>query len=135
MNPPALPAALLRLPRGTIRGRRVVGYWAWELDVAPPSWRAGTRFVHEIWTPSRFSAAALAPLAPGRVRVVPHPVATCPPAPSRLTRADFGLPDDAVVVLVSFSLASSYARKNPLGRDRRVSARAFDVAARTGCSC
>ncbi len=114
VNAPSLPASLLRLPGGTIRGRRVVGYWAWELNVAPPAWRVGARFVHEIWTPSRFSAAALEPLAPGRVRVVPHPVATCPPAPAKLNRTDFGLPQDAVLVLVSFSLASSFERKNPL---------------------
>ena len=115
VNAPQLPAALLRLGRGRLRGREVVGYWAWELDVAPPSWRAGARFVHAIWTPSRFSAAALEKLAPGRVRVVPHPVAASPPQPSALGRADFGLPQAAIVVLVSFSLASSFERKNPLG--------------------
>ncbi len=113
VNAPSLPAALLRLPRGLLRGRRVIGYWAWELGVVPDVWRHGARFVHEIWAPSQFTAAALEPLAPGRVRVVPHPVAACPPAPSGLGRADFGLPDAAVLVLVSFSLASSYARKNP----------------------
>jgi glycosyltransferase involved in cell wall biosynthesis len=114
VNPPVLPAALLRLPRGALRGRRIVGYFAWELPTIPPNWHAGAAFVHEIWVPSRFSAAALEPLAPGRVRVVPHPVAVRPPVPSRLTRADFSLPDAAFVVLTSFSLASSFARKNPL---------------------
>ncbi len=114
INAPMLPSALLRLPRALLRGRRIIGYWAWELPVAPANWAAACGLVHDIWTPSRFSAAALAPLAPGRVRVVPHPLAASPPAPSALTRADFGLPDDAVIVLVSFSLASSFARKNPL---------------------
>ena len=114
VNAPILPAALLRLPRGFLRGRRVIGYWAWELAVVPDGWRVGVPFVHEIWTPSRFSARALERLAPGRVRVVPHPVAASPPLPSRLGRADFGLPERAVLVLVSFSLASSYVRKNPL---------------------
>ena len=113
VNAPSLPAALLRMPRGRLRGRQVVGYWAWELGVVPDVWRHGAIFVHQIWAPSRFTAAALEPLAPGRVRVVPHPVAASPPAPSRLGRADFGLPEGAVIVLVSFSLASSYARKNP----------------------
>jgi glycosyltransferase involved in cell wall biosynthesis len=47
--------------------------------------------------------------------VVPHPVAAAPPAPSSLDRAAFGLPRDAVVVLASFNLASSFERKNPLG--------------------
>ena len=115
VNSPMMPAALLRLPRSLMRGRRVIGYWAWELPVVPPAWRTGARFVHEIWTPSRFSAAALEAMAPGRVRVVNHPVAARPPVPSTLSRQDFGLPDDAIVVLVSFSLASSFERKNPLG--------------------
>ena len=115
VNSPVLPAALLRLPRSLIRGRRVIGYWAWELPVVPAAWQTGVRFVHEVWTPSRFSAGAIEPLAPGRVRVVNHPVAARPPVPSGLSRSDFGLPDDAVVVLVSFSLASSFERKNPLG--------------------
>ena len=36
------------------------------------------------------------------------------PEPSALDRAAFGLPQTAVVVLVSFNLASSFERKNPL---------------------
>jgi glycosyltransferase involved in cell wall biosynthesis len=114
VNAPMLPAALLRLPRGALRGRRIIGYWAWELPTVPPAWRTGAASVHEIWAPSRFTAAALETLAPGRIRVVPHPVAARPPAPSALTRADFALPDSGFVVLTSFSLASSFARKNPL---------------------
>lgn len=114
VNAPALPLALLRVRRGLLRGRRVVGYWAWELPVAPPGWRVGVPFVHEVWAPSRFTAAALEALAPGRVRVVPHPVAAAPPRPSGLGRAAFGLPEGAVVTLVAFNLASSLERKNPL---------------------
>jgi glycosyltransferase involved in cell wall biosynthesis len=114
INAPMLPAALLRLPRALLRGRRIIGYWAWELPVVPPAWSPAASLIHEIWAPSRFSAGALEPLAPGRVRVVPHPVAVSPPNPSALGRADFGLPADAVITLVSFSLASSFARKNPL---------------------
>jgi len=114
INAPMLPAALLRLPRALLRGRRIIGYWAWELPVVPNNWAAAASLVHDIWAPSRFSADALERLAPGRVHVVPHPVALSPPQPSGLTRADFGLPEEAVIVLVSFSLASSFARKNPL---------------------
>jgi glycosyltransferase involved in cell wall biosynthesis len=114
-NAPVLPLSLLRLPRGLVRGRRIIGYWAWELPVVPEAWREGVPFVHEVWAPSRFTAEALAPLLPGRVRVVPHPLAAAPPRPAPLGRADFGLPESAVVVLVSFNLASSFERKNPLG--------------------
>jgi len=114
VNAPLLPAALLRLPRRLLRGRRVIGCWAWELPVVPDTWRAGVPFVHEAWVPSRFTAAALEPMMPGRVRVVPYCVASRPPAPSALDRAAFGLPSGPVVTLTSFSLASSFARKNPL---------------------
>jgi glycosyltransferase involved in cell wall biosynthesis len=112
-NPPELPLALIRLGRSVVRGRRVIGYWIWELPVVPPSWREGLGFVHEVWTASRFAAGALAAVAPN-VRVVPLPVAMHPPAPSGLGRADFGLPADAVVTLLRFNLASSLERKNPL---------------------
>ncbi len=118
-NAPMLPWALLRLPRGLVRGRRVIGCWAWELPVVPDSWRIGLGFVHEIWAVSHFTAEAFRAWVPPEagilVRTVPHPVAVAPPEPSRLSRADFGLPDAAVIVLVSFSLASSNVRKNPMG--------------------
>ncbi|MEJ1977399.1 MAG: hypothetical protein WDN49_16135 [Acetobacteraceae bacterium] len=114
VNAPHVATALLGLGRGMLRGRRVIGCWAWELPVAPPDWRSGVGFVHEAWVPSRFTAAAIEPLLPGRVRVVPYCVACRPPAPSALDRAAFGLPTEAVVVLTSFSLASSFERKNPL---------------------
>jgi glycosyltransferase involved in cell wall biosynthesis len=114
VNAPHMAVALLRLPRGLLRGRRVIGCWAWELPVAPADWAIGARFVHEVWVPSRFTAAAVEPLLPGRVRVVPYCVACRPPAPAALDRQAFGLPEGAVVVLCSFSLASSFERKNPL---------------------
>jgi glycosyltransferase involved in cell wall biosynthesis len=114
INAPALPAALWRLGRAALRGRRVIGAWAWELPVLPPGWAEATRFVHEIWAPSRFTATAFEALLPGRVRVVTPPLAIAPPRPSALGRAAFGLPEQAVIVLVSFDLASSFERKNPL---------------------
>ena len=114
VNPPMLPYVLAGLPRRLLRGRRVIGYWAWELPKVPPDWRVGARFVHDAWVPSRFTATAVEPLLPGRVRVVPHPLAAAALQPAALTRDALGLPDSAVVVLVSFNLASSMERKNPL---------------------
>ena len=117
-NAPLLPLALLRVPRRLVAQRRVIGYWAWELPTMPESWKAGLGFVHEIWVLSDFTARAVAsmlpPGSPIQVRAVPPPVAIAPPIPSAKTRADFGLPVGAVITLVSFSLASSFARKNPL---------------------
>jgi glycosyltransferase involved in cell wall biosynthesis len=114
VNAPMLACALLRLPRALVRGRRIIGYWAWELPVVPPDWRAGLRFVHEIWVPSRFTAAAIQAIAPGRVHVVPPPLGALPLLRATLDRSAFGLPDTAVIVLTSLNLASSFERKNPL---------------------
>lgn len=118
VNAPSLPWALLQLPRGLPRRRRVIAYWAWELPVLPADWRLALPFVHEIWALSQFTADAIATILPAQggplLRVVPIPVAVAPPRPSAMDRAAFGLPQNALVVLTSFNLASSFARKNPL---------------------
>ncbi len=118
VNPPSLSLALLKQDRALIRGRLVVGMWNWELPVVPASWRIGLRFVHEVWVTSQFTARAIAALLPAdggiRLRVVSYPLAVAPPVPAALGRAAFGLPEAALVVLVSFNLASSFVRKNPL---------------------
>ena len=93
VNSPLLPLVLMRLPRPLLRQRRVIAYWAWELPQVPPDWRIGTRFVHEVWVPSPFTAAAIEPLMPGRVRVVPHPLAVARTAAPVLDRSAFGLPE------------------------------------------
>ncbi len=112
VNAPYLPVALLRLDRDFLKHRRVIGMWAWELPVVPPQWKYGAQFVHEIWAPSPFTADAFAHLAP--VRVVPYPLAAVD-LPVSGTRATFGLPEDCLIVLTIFNLASSMVRKNPLG--------------------
>lgn len=114
VNAPYLPTALLRVQRGFLAGRRVIGYWAWELEKIPESWKAGTRFVHEIWAPSAFTASAFEEVAPGRVRTVLPPLAASPMAVEG-TRADFELEESVFTVTVIFNLASSMERKNPLG--------------------
>jgi glycosyltransferase involved in cell wall biosynthesis len=114
VNGPMLPLALLRLPRAARRQRSIIGYWAWETPTVPADWDPALHCVTEAWVPSRFTATAFEPLMPGRIRTVPPPLGLLPPVPSPLGRAAFGLPEKAVVVLLSFNLASSFARKNPL---------------------
>jgi len=114
VNSPQMPLAMLRLPRALLRQRRVIGYWNWELPSTPPEWRIGTRFVHDVWVPTEFTRAAIEPLLPGHVTRAGLPLTAAPPRPSALGRADFGLPESALVTLVSFNLASSFVRKNPL---------------------
>jgi glycosyltransferase involved in cell wall biosynthesis len=119
VNAPQLSTALLRLPRRRLRGRLVIGYWSWEVPVLPDTWRPALALVHEIWAPSRFITDALAGILPAGsgpiLRTVPYPLAAAAPVPAAMDRAAFGWPADAVIVLASLNLASSFARKNPLG--------------------
>ena len=125
LNPAAVPLEMLRLGREVVRGRRIVGLWPWELPVVPAGWREAFSFVHEVWAPSRFSAAAIMAAMPAGfsardVRVVPYPLACQAPVAVTLERVALerealGVAEGAVVTLVVFNLASSFVRKNPLG--------------------
>ncbi|MFH5925522.1 glycosyltransferase [Roseomonas sp. SXEYE002] len=113
VNGPMLPWALLALGRRAVAGKRLIAYWAWELPVLPADWKRGYAACHRIWAPSRFCAEAFSRPGHPPPLVVPHPPPVPDPAP--LSRADFGLPDDAFVTLLVFDATSSLARKNPLG--------------------
>lgn len=123
MNPDTAVHALARGNAERIRNRRVVGYWVWELETPPPHWKVGQGLVHEIWTPSAFSAQAARAMFDVPVKLVPHPAALAPPTlPTPETRAaaraKLGVGDEAFVAFQSFSLASSLERKNPLAAIR-----------------
>jgi glycosyltransferase involved in cell wall biosynthesis len=111
-NAQYVPHALRALGRARIRSRRIIGYWAWELPKLPPDWASGFQYVHEIWVPSTFTRDAIAAATDLPVHVLPHPLPEL--KTSNKTRADFGLPTDAVVVLNVFHLGSAFVRKNPL---------------------
>lgn len=111
VNSPFVPLASWHLGRCLLRGKYIVGYWAWELPAVPYDWRHGIPFVHEIWVPSAFTAAAVTGIAKGRaVRVVPYPVAVG--RHERIgNQAETARP---FTVLFIFNMASSFSRKNPL---------------------
>ncbi|GBF56676.1 hypothetical protein PbB2_00333 [Candidatus Phycosocius bacilliformis] len=120
LNPDVAIHALKQLSPEVLRDRKIVGYWVWETEVVPLFWRLAGRFVHEIWTPSLFSAQALRRRFSVPVHVVPHPAAILPPpalTPERRARgrAAIGVSETAFVALQSFSLASSLTRKNAIG--------------------
>jgi glycosyltransferase involved in cell wall biosynthesis len=98
--------ALLHLGRRLLAGKTIIGYWAWELPDLPPDWVAGLDYLHEVWVPSRFTAAAVARHTRLPVRVVPHPVPAVPAAEQA--------GGQALTVLVAFDMRSGFARKNPL---------------------
>jgi len=112
VNAPLMAMALLSLGGRMVRDKWVVGCWAWELQAVPPEWVPGARLVHEIWTPSRFVAEAVAARITGvPIRVLAHPVAGTP------TRAQESAPRTApgpFTALVVFNMGSSMERKNPI---------------------
>ncbi len=108
-NGPFLPHALWALGRARVRGRRIIGYWAWELPRLPNEWQASFRYLHEIWVPSNFSRAAVAAATDKPVHVVPHPLPPIAATPGM--RGKLGLPADALVVLNVFHLGSAFSRK------------------------
>jgi glycosyltransferase involved in cell wall biosynthesis len=116
LNPDVAVHALNKYGPAFLRGRRVIGFWVWELDRLPAHWAVGAGWVHEIWTPSQHSARAMAGFGVP-VCVTPHPVALAPPGPMpprEAARERFGLSAEAFVVVSSFSLTSSLERKNPI---------------------
>jgi glycosyltransferase involved in cell wall biosynthesis len=120
LNPPGLRTVLPWLQRSLMCDRRLIGYWTWELARAPPDWERAARLLHEIWTPSRFAADAIARTAPGViVRVAPHPVVlgarACLPPDRLRARLWLGAAPHDFVAFTTFAMSSCMARKNPLG--------------------
>ena len=114
VNPPELYKLFRHHGPDICAGKRLVGYWWWELDKLPADWRRWAAAMHEIWVSSKFLHELFTRELPGKiVRLVPLPIA--PPAPSHLTRADFGIPADRFTVLTAFDLQSGRVRKNPEG--------------------
>ncbi len=114
VNAPSIPLLLARAPRDFLRNRRVIGFWNWEIETLPIAWRRNADLVHEAWAPTRFTATALETIMPGRVRVVPYPLADFL-IPAVADRAALNVPERTVIITVIANLGASFARKNPLG--------------------
>jgi glycosyltransferase involved in cell wall biosynthesis len=114
LNPREMVQLVAMFGGAPFAGRRVIGYWAWELEHIPRAWSRAFRYVDEVWTPSQFVADAVLAAAPAHVavRVFPHLVSFLPRG--RKDRARFGLPEDRFVVLTSFDVRSGFVRKHPL---------------------
>jgi len=110
-NPDHLTPLLMLLSRSQLRGKRLIGYWAWELARIPDLWISALDEVDEVWTPSDFVSDAVRRHTDKPVRTVPHPVVQGRRGTPR--RAHFGL-GNQFVVLTMFSFASSFQRKNPI---------------------
>jgi glycosyltransferase involved in cell wall biosynthesis len=123
-NAPETERALFVLGLNRFRRWRVIGYWAYELNIAPASWITSARHLSELWTPSRFVATAFEGKVGARVRVVPHFV----PIPRESGVAPS--PRGGVTCLALGDGRSSFERKNLLG-----AVRVFREAASGVASC
>ena len=72
LNAPETIFALKALRLFWPRRWRVVGQWVWELDRALPVFGQTSKYFTEIWAPSAFSAAAIAPSVDVPVKIVPY---------------------------------------------------------------
>jgi len=115
VNAPLAPLALLMLGRAALRGKRIIGYFAWELPDLPDDWIAALDHVHEIWAPSCFTADAFRRHTYRPVHVVPHPV---PVSDFEAGVHAHRAPHRPFTVLTPFNMASGFTRKNPVAAVR-----------------
>jgi glycosyltransferase involved in cell wall biosynthesis len=85
-----------------------IGFFFWETDRIPDSWREGIDAVDEIWVGSNFVAEAFRRVTSKEVRIVGLPV-----EPVDVSRSE-RLGDSEFVVSYVADLGSGVARKNPL---------------------
>lgn len=120
MNPPEFSSAVEYI-RGIGIKSRIIGYWAWELQVVSEVWRNCAQYCSDIWVPSPFVGIAIISDIPefkGGIYVVPHQV-DLDPMPrfdreqKRLIRESYGIAPSEFVCGFSFALGSNYTRKNP----------------------
>src|SRR5262245_30844163 len=59
LNPPQFGHVRLKLASAAVDHSTLVGYFAWELDRMPASWRESVACCNQVWVPSVFVAQAL----------------------------------------------------------------------------
>jgi len=94
--------------RRVLPSGKVVGYFAWEFADPPRRWPNDSGAWDEIWTPSTFSARALAQWCDCEIKVVPHVFLEQNSTP-RKWRKD----EEPLMFLTMADARSSLSRKNP----------------------
>lgn len=111
VNGDYVPFALSLLGQPYLKAKHLTANLAWELPRVPQRWQTAIDHVHDIWVPSRFTAAAVRAANPDvPISVRPHPVAIEMPVTPRIPA-----PDRPYTFGFSFSMHSGMARKNPMG--------------------
>jgi len=89
-----------------------IGFWYWENEHFPKKWFPAFRCLHEIWTASEFTRAAVQEATALPVCTIPPPVHFEVPEASR---SAFSLPKNRFIFLFVFDFRGFFERKNPLG--------------------
>jgi len=111
VNPDYLDDAIASIGRERLGGRYTMACWFWELEKFPEEWMPALKIVDEIMVSSSFIGEVIRSITDKPILHVPLPVDEVDD--SGLTRADFGLEDDAFIFLNSFDFNSFLTRKNP----------------------
>ncbi len=93
-------------------GKKNVGYWVWETEELPAKYKKSESLFDEIWTPSRYSAEAIARTVSIPVRVLPHTLDFAAIEHAKPNRRKFGLPEKATLFGFMFDPLSVIERKN-----------------------
>ena len=93
-----------------------IGVWVTEFEKPPAHWELARNIVHEVWTPSTFSANAIQRIFDGEIKIIPYDICLydVPPMP----RALFGISEDQFLGLAIMDLRTCPDRKNPLAHIR-----------------
>lgn len=106
-NPPIFYLLLARLPSSFLQNKRIIAYWAWELERLPASYIMALNFVDAVEVPSSFTAQAVKCETNKEVTVHPHILQV--PKQQKTSFCDNGI----LRCLYVFDMASGIERKNP----------------------
>ncbi len=94
-------------------GRYAIGVWPWDFDKPSESMFVVSSALHEVWTPSRFSAGAVAQATDRPVILIPLPVMTY--WPIEKSRGVDGVPKFSFTFITGVDYITGFERQNPLG--------------------
>jgi glycosyltransferase involved in cell wall biosynthesis len=110
VNAPETLPALRALGARRWHDCRVIGYWAWELSVPPPSWLPIARHLDEVWTCSDFVRRSFQNHLTCPIRTVPIPISP----PAKLFARPEAFDHTPIRILSMADGRSSFHRKNLL---------------------
>ncbi len=113
INPHELGITYMQMDTSVWNYRYNIAYWLWELEEFPDEWTPCFHCVDEIWAPSEFICDAIRKKTDLPVRCMPYHVEA--EVHQKMTRKDFGLPEDKFLFLMMYDHSSVMERKNPLG--------------------